>query len=296
MRSLAYILTLVLAQLSLRLGDFRLDRIARLNEATAQAQIAQEARQYGLAASLYRRAVDSLGASSEITQLNLAHCLYLSGQNREARLYYGRLVNSVNREIRSAALTQLAVLTGKRDKATTLDLLKAALKADPNNQQARYNFELALRWPDKGRSSAKRNQPEEPDESPYPGYVPPSPKPQASQAGGNQGAQVPDPSQSGEGNSPQAQENFDAQEKNRAGAKRVAGSGDAPDLEVNPGEGSTQGRGGWKYEPQADELARMGMSVEKAKGILDMLQNRELQFIQQQRRKGRLPAEEKPGY
>jgi len=119
------------------------NRIAKTNRLIREAEKAYLAGDYQEAAEKYKILVDSLDYKDESAAMNLAHALYKTGQKEAATMYYDRLLKSKDKSIASTANLQLGVLAFEnQQQAQALGYFKNALKANPGNEAARYNYEL----------------------------------------------------------------------------------------------------------------------------------------------------------
>lgn len=118
-------------------------KISKINSAKSEAKKAFNEGHYQDAVKKYRYLVDSLGVSEEEVILNLAHAYYLSNDTTNARNTYQGLTQSSKNIIRSKALQQLGLINNKQGKSdAALSQFKQAIKADPTNEDARYNYEM----------------------------------------------------------------------------------------------------------------------------------------------------------
>ncbi len=131
--------------LILQSGFSGFNRIAHTNELKEEAHEAFLQKDFQLAARLYQTLVDSFNVQEEAVRLNLANSLALSGQTKEADPRYRELAaNANNKGIRSAAYQQLGVeATRNQNLADAATYFKEAVKNNPENNAARYNYELA---------------------------------------------------------------------------------------------------------------------------------------------------------
>jgi tetratricopeptide (TPR) repeat protein len=131
-----------------------LDRIARINRIKEQAEKAFAEKKYQEALNGYLLLVDSLQVNDENVNTNLAHCLYKLNKKEEAAKQYTNLASSSNKKISSIAHLQLGLLNYS-DKKTedALTHFKAAIKANPDNQEARYNYELLKKFNDQNKNN-----------------------------------------------------------------------------------------------------------------------------------------------
>jgi tetratricopeptide (TPR) repeat protein len=121
------------------------NRIARTNALKEEAREAYLQEDFQQAASLYKTLIDSFNVQEETVRLNYANSLALSGKMKEADPAYRELAaNAGNKNIRSAAYQQLGIeATRSQNLADAATYFKEALKNNPENNAARYNYELA---------------------------------------------------------------------------------------------------------------------------------------------------------
>lgn len=139
--------------------------VSRINSLKEQARKAYSAGDYTTASRLYRTLVDSLGVSEEEVKLNLAHALFAANDSSAAERYQPLTV-SRNTPLRSIAQQQMGVLSSRSGNLEgALDWFKQALRANPANEDARYNFELVKKkLEEKRKSDGKNNKNEEPSD------------------------------------------------------------------------------------------------------------------------------------
>lgn len=114
---------------------------------------------YGEAAQVYGSIVDTLGIDDPRIRMNYASALYRAGDTATARQQYNILIDSENPEIKSKAYTQMGVLNGDNYREG-LEYFKNALIANPENETARYNYELLKMLSD----SKEQNKQQEPSD------------------------------------------------------------------------------------------------------------------------------------
>jgi len=120
-----------------------LDKIAKVNKAKKEAKEAFLANDFQLAHDTYKYLIDSLGVNEEEVLLDYAHSLYNLNDTTNAVTNYQSLSESTNKNIASIAEQQLGqVLFDKKQYEPALEHYKNALRKNPNNQDARYNYEL----------------------------------------------------------------------------------------------------------------------------------------------------------
>ena len=143
-------------------------KIGKVNSVKSQAKESYQRGEYKDAVQQYKTLTDSLGVREEEVSMNLAHSYFHLNDTAQAQNAYLAMTNSANNQFKSVSYQQLGVLahrSGKLEEA--LNYFKSALKADPSNEEARYNYEMVkkkLEEKKKQEEEQKRNQNLEPSE------------------------------------------------------------------------------------------------------------------------------------
>lgn len=134
-----YLITILLVAV----GFNDLDRIAKVNKIKKEAKEAYNTGDYKSASEKYSFLLDSMKVQDDNVRLNLANAYYQLRDTTNALNGYNDLIGSSNRVVKSVAHQQLGVMSN-RDKNLDQAIahFKNALKANPNNEDARYNYEL----------------------------------------------------------------------------------------------------------------------------------------------------------
>ena len=120
-----------------------IDKIARINKLKKAAEQEYANEQYSEAIATLRTLTDSLGVNEDPVLLNLANSYYQTKDTTSALQYYGRVLGSEKDDLRSRAYQQIGVVLQQQNKMQeALNNFKLALKSDPSNEDARYNYEL----------------------------------------------------------------------------------------------------------------------------------------------------------
>ncbi|HEY0654482.1 MAG TPA: hypothetical protein VGD65_15180 [Chryseosolibacter sp.] len=135
-------------------------KISKINSAKSKAKDAFQAGDYKKAAEIYTYLIDSLGVREDEVLLNRAHAFYLQKDTAHAQADYQALANSSKNSIVSKADLQLGLIANQNKKPEqALNLFKQAIKADPTNHEARYNYEMLKKKLDaKKKEEQKKNQ------------------------------------------------------------------------------------------------------------------------------------------
>lgn len=124
-------------------ADDGINKIAKINEYKAAANEAYAAADYKAAAAKFRYLYDTLQVREDPIVMNLGHSYFHLGDTTNARSFYGILTASKNDQYRSIAHQQLGVISsGQKKYQAALSHFKDALRANPANEEARYNYEL----------------------------------------------------------------------------------------------------------------------------------------------------------
>jgi tetratricopeptide (TPR) repeat protein len=123
------------------LGD--INKIARVNKLKKAAASAYANGDYATAISTFKTLTDSMGINDDAVLINLANAFYLTQDTSRAIQYYARVLGSDQANLRSSAYQQIGVILQQQNKLKeALNNFKLALKSDPGNEDARYNYEL----------------------------------------------------------------------------------------------------------------------------------------------------------
>jgi tetratricopeptide (TPR) repeat protein len=143
-------------------------KISRINTVKSEAKNAFQSGDYALAVSKYKYLVDSMGVNEDEVSLNLAHAYYLQKDTANAFPAYQALTQSESPKISSKAFNQVALMLNQRGKPEqALQHFKIALKADPTNEEARYNYEMLKKKLDqKKKQDEQKNQDQDKNQEP----------------------------------------------------------------------------------------------------------------------------------
>jgi hypothetical protein len=137
-------------------------RIRKINTAKAEARKSFQAGDYKEAVKKYTYLIDSLGVKEDEVLLNRAHAWYLEKDTANAYTAYQALAQSVKKEITSKANNQLGLITNLQGKAEeALRHFKMAVKADPSNEDARYNYEMLKKKLDQKNKEEQKKKDQE---------------------------------------------------------------------------------------------------------------------------------------
>lgn len=141
-------------------------RIAERNSAIAQAERYYAETDFAESVRQHLLLIDDYGLESEELRFNLALSYQYNGQEADAQKTYGTLLGSSHTILPSFAANQIGVLEGTEKKyREALASFKLALIKNPDNEIARYNYELLSRWLEDQDEDEKEKEDSEEDQN-----------------------------------------------------------------------------------------------------------------------------------
>jgi Ca-activated chloride channel homolog len=264
-------------------GNF--DDIAQINNLKRKAKEAYNTGKYSEAIQHYKYLTDSLQVDDDNIKLNLANAYYHLKDTANAKNNYNSLLASADRSVKSVAHQQLGIMNNRDKKfKEALDHFKEALKADPANGDARYNYELlkkVLREQEKKEQEQNKDQEKKDDQN--------QDKKDQEQ---NKDKNKQDENKKDQENKDKKGEENKEQDKEKQKQEEEKKKGEEKDKEQKeeqqPKEGEEKKDQEQKEDQQpslSENLKDMKISEEKAKMILEALKNNEIQYLQQNKRK-----------
>jgi len=247
--------------------------ISRINNLKKEAELAYKQQDYAKSAELYKFLLDSMKVDEDAIQMNLANSYFQLKEKEKANFHYSKASLSDNDKIKSRAFQQLGALKAQDQKTEeALSFFKEAMKADPNNTDARYNYEL-LKNQEKQENKDEQQQDKE-----------------------NQEEQKKDQNQKNK----KDQDNNKGSDKDQKPEQKGEKTDEKSEKEKKQDEAPKDGEQDENADPNEDrkkmddpkfqkKLEEMKISEDKAKMILDAMKNNEIQYIQQNRRKASKP-------
>ncbi|GAB3334511.1 hypothetical protein GCM10027429_15810 [Marivirga atlantica] len=279
-------------------------KIAKANKAKEEAEKAFRAGEYQKAIEHYSYLLDSLNYDNDAAVLNRAHSYFNLKDTLNAYEAYRTASMSTNKEIKSTAFNQLGNLSEQqKQNKEALEFYKEALKANPTNSEARYNYELLkkkLEEQEKNKDQQQNKDQQNQDQNK-----------EDQQNKDQQNKQ--DQNKNQEDQNSEDQQNKEDQEKSQEGdeskEQQDKKNADQQDKSEEQKDGEQQDQKSQEDQQSADEqkqqeqeakkegeqeqmkpstkekLEAMNVSEEKAKMILEALRNKEAQYLQQTRKK-----------
>lgn len=260
-----------------------LDKIAKINKAKKEAKEAYLSNNYQLAHDKYKFLIDSLSVDEEEVLLDYAHTLYNLNDTTNAVNKYQALSESINKSISSIAEQQLGqILFDKKQYEPALEHYKNALRKDPTNKDARYNYELLKKLIQKQEEEKKDQEKKDNKDQQDQDKENKEEDKKEDQEKKEQDKQEQDNKEEQEKND---QEQKDQEKKDGEKDEDQEKKEEQKDEEQKDGEKSEDKEKEQPKPTPSDKLKEMNISEEKAKMILEAMKNNEIQYIQQNKRK-----------
>lgn len=295
--------------LSIDLPD--VNRIAKINQLKEEAALAYKKKMYNVAINRYKTLLKDLGVEDEKIKLNLAHAYYLSQDTTNARKEYGELTAAKDKYVRSLAQQQMGNMRAKaNDLESALLHYKAALRAYPENEEARQNYELVKKLLEQKQQQKKQN-PENQNDKKQQEQKEKEKKEQQEKQDKQQNKQNQDKQNQDKQNQDKEQQDKQNQEKEQQekqqqqnkqkeseGGEKKDSQGDKKQAERDDNSDKTaKEKEKERSQLRSQRLQGMNMSDEQAKNILDAMKSSEVQYLQQnQKRTNKKPEKGKPDW
>ncbi len=256
-------------------------KIGKINTLKSEAKEAYKKGDFKVAISKYRYLVDSLGVQEDEVRLNLANAYFQAKDTTYTANNYQPLTQSTNSKIRSIAHQQLGVLSNRQNKyEEALANFKQALKADPTNEDARFNYEMVkkkLEEQKKKEEEQKKNDPNQEEKN----------KDQKEEN------KDPKKDQKQDQKEKQDQQNKEKQDEQNKEQKEQQEKEEKEKKEQQQKDQEQKDNKEKKDLPPSvsEKLKEMEMSEEKAQMILEAMKNQEIQYLQQNKRKATKPKD-----
>lgn len=253
--------------------------IGKVNAAKADAKKAYLAGDYKAAAEKYSYLADSLGVREDELMMNLANSYFHLADSSNASNTYQQLLTSKNTRLKSLANQQLGVLNNREGKfEEALNYFKQALKTDPTNDEARFNYEMLKKKLDEKKKKDEQQQQQNKDQK------------KDEQNKDDKDSQDKQDQQQKNQQQKDSKDKKDQEKKDQE--KKEKSEQEKKDQEKKDQEEKDSEKDkNQQPKTQADKLKERQMSEEKAKMILDAMRNQEVQYLQQNKRKASQPKD-----
>lgn len=247
--------------------------IGKINAAKSAAKKAYQSGDYKTAATQYQYLVDSLGVREEEVLLNLAHARFQLNDSTAALQGYQQLTASPNTSIRSTAYQQLGVMntrTGKLEEA--LEQFRSALKSNPANEEARYNYELVKRKLEEEQKKNQQNKDQNKKDK-------------------DQQQDQKDKNQQQNKKDQQQQQKKDQQQKQDQNKNSENKDKEQQQKQEQQQKDQEQQNKDKQNQLDPEKMKNMKMSEDKARMILEAMKRNEVQYLQQNKRRATKPKD-----
>ena len=251
-------------------------KIGKINRVKEEAKKAYLAGDYETAAAKYKYLTDSLAVTEEEVLLNLANAYFELNDTTAAISQYQSLTASSNKKIRSLAQQQLGVARNKQAKfEEALNYFKEAIKADPANNDARYNYELLKRKLDEQKKQEQQQKDQNKDQ----------------QQNDKQKQDQQKKEDQKKEQEKKEQDKKDEQKKDESGKPDQQKENEQKEQQQNQEQQSEKDQEKKDTPPSSEKLQQMKISQEAANKILEAMRNQEVQYLQQNKRKATQPKD-----
>jgi hypothetical protein len=252
--------------------------VKKINSAKSAAENAFKKGDYTAAIGHYKYLVDSLGVHEDEVLINLANAYYLAKDTANAFSQYQQVTQSPKNDIRSKAFQQLGLMANQQGRAEeALNHFKQAIKAEPSNDDARYNYEMLKKKLEEQKKKEEEKQQQNKDE-----------QKQDPQNKDQQNKEQQEKEQQEKDQQNKDEQNKDEQQKDQEQKDKEQQEKEEKEKQEKEEREKQEKKNAEKEEmPNLDreKLEEMKISEEKARMILDAMKNQEKQYLQQQKRK-----------
>jgi Ca-activated chloride channel homolog len=262
-------------------------KIGTINSLKSEAKAAYKKGDFKKAIEKYRYLVDSLNVTEDEVRLNLANAYFEEEDTVNTLQRYQPLTQSSNAKIRSVAHQQMGVLANRQGKfEEALASFKQALKADPTNEDARFNYEMVkkkLEEQKKKEEEQKKQDPNKKDKN----------EDQKKEENKDQNKDNKDQKdQKDKEDQSKDQKDKQDQEKEKEKQDKESKEKKEKDQKKEQEQKEKENKEKKDLPPSvSDKLEQMEISEEKAKMILEAMKNQEVQYLQQNKRKATKPKD-----
>ena len=255
-----------------------INEIATINRLKNEAEEAYNQGNYAEAIQNYSYLYDTLRQNNDKILLNLSNAYFNAQDTSNAQFHYNKLADSQDNNIKSIAYQQLGVIAnnmGKYDVA--LEQFKNSLRANPGNNDSRYNYELLKRLMQENQQQQNQNQQN---------------KDQQNQDQQQQDQQQQDQQQQDQQNEEeQEQEQQQNEQQQNEQQQKQQDQEKREEEQQQQQESSEEENKKEQAQPQPQDMEEMEISEEMARMILEAMRNNEVQYIQQTQKKATKPKD-----
>jgi Ca-activated chloride channel homolog len=257
--------------------------IGKVNTEKSEAKKAYQRGEFNKAVTHYKTLIDSMGIKEDEVSMNLAHAYFELNDTVNSQNSYSSLTTSHNARYRSLANQQLGVLANRQGKfEEALNYFKTALKADPANEEARYNYEMVKKKLEEKKKQEEQQQQQNKDQK-----KDDQKKDQKDQKENKDKKDQKDKNEQQKKDDKEKQEKDKQDQKNKDQQEKEKKQKEEQQKKEQEQKDSKDKK---EIPPSVSEkLKDMKMSEDKARMVLEAMKNQEVQYLQQNKRKATKP-------
>ncbi|MBI1767981.1 MAG: tetratricopeptide repeat protein [Bacteroidetes bacterium] len=272
-------------------------KVSKINSLKSEAKKAFLSGDFNTAIEKYKYLKDSLGVSEEEVAMNLANSYFRTNDTTSAFTTYQPLSISNDAKIKSWANQQLGVMANRQGKfEEALNYFKQAMKAEPENEQARFNYEIVKKKLEEQKKQQQQNKDQNKDNKDKKDDQKKDQKDKKDQQNKDQQNkdQKDKQDKKDQENKDKQDQKKDQQNKDQKDKEQKDKEQKEKEQQQKEQEKKDQQNKDEKNKPDpslSEKLKEMKMSEEKAKMILEAMKNQEVQYLQQNKRKATKPRD-----
>ncbi len=271
-------------------------KVSKINSLKSEAKKAFLAGDFKTAIEKYKYLKDSLGVNEEEVGMNLANSYFRTNDTTGAFSNYQPLSLSNDAKIKSWANQQMGVMANRQGKfEEALNYFKQAMKAEPENEQARFNYEMVKKKLEEQKKQQQQNKDQNKDNKDKKDDQKKDNKDQQNKDQQNKDQKDKDKKdQENKDKQDQKKDQKDQQNKDKKDKEQKDKEQKEKEQQQKEQEKKDQQNKDDKNKPDpslSEKLKDMKISEEKAKMILEAMKNQEVQYLQQNRRKATKPKD-----
>ena len=276
-------------------------RIGKINRAKSEAREAYTSGDYKTAVQKYHYLIDSMKVLEDELKLNLANAYFMMNDTANALTNYESLAGSKINVVRSKAQQQLGIMNYRKQKnEEALNNFKQAIKADPDNMDARYNYELLKKKLDEKKKKEEEQQKKDQQQKDKKDHQ--QNKDQQNKDQQQKDQQQKEQEKKDQQNKDQKskeqqqkeQQQKEQQQKEQQQKEQQQKEQEKKDQQQKEQQNPEQKQDQEKKKPNpelSEKLEQMKISEQKARMILEAMKNQEIQYLQQNKRKASKPKD-----
>jgi Ca-activated chloride channel homolog len=276
-------------------------KVSKINTIKSEAKKAYLSGDMKTAIEKYKLLMDSLHVDEEEVAMNLANAYFNVNDTASALPRYQPLSASDDAKIKSWANQQMGVVANREGKfEEALNYFKQSMKAEPNNEQARYNYEMVKKKleekkkqdqknKDKNDKDKKNDKKEDQKKDDKKDQQDQKDKKDQNK---DQKDKQDQKDKKDQEKKDQKKDQKDKDQKDKEQKDKDKEKKDKEQQQKDKKDDQKKDNNQDKPDPSlSDKLKDMKISEDKAKMILEAMKNQEVQYLQQNKRKATKPKD-----